>query len=359
MYEYNKQLEALMDANGITKRNYNGNKLKWPKLVMKPSDANAALFNEFKRLALEDCEGKMLVLSKRGTVLKKNGLGVYVNCSNSTIELLCKTYSGNFKLRFTSSFKAIDESGMTGRKAFYTVYDSFLKDGIDLFDYMKDNPYFEKTMIPKPNLTMLAEKDKTYEHVHHLDLHSAYFSGIGIKHPELMKTCERIYAQRNEDDKKFKAAMAMSTGYMESEYCRKNGNGYALANLKRDAVEWTNSMLGKITAELRRQGYEPLLYNTDGIWYIGKDTPMHSEYEGDVLGTYRNDHIDCKFRARGCKAYEYIENGKYHAVLAGECKYDRLKPRDEWEWGDIYRKETAIFKYRYDGEKIIKVNDYE
>ena len=44
--------------------------------------------------------------------------------------------------------------------------------------------------------------------------------------------------------------------------------------------------------------------------------------------------------------YEFIEDGKYTPVVRGKTKLDRVKPRSEWQWGDIFK---------YDANELLKI----
>ena len=89
-------------------------------------------------------------------------------------------------------------------------------------------------------------------------------------------------------------------------------------------------------------------FNTDGIWYQGDI--YHGEGEGDKLGEWSNDHINCLFRSKSNGAYEFIENGQYNAVVRGNTSFDAIEPdRSKWTWGDIYK--SNVLTYTFD-EKI-------
>jgi hypothetical protein len=44
--------------------------------------------------------------------------------------------------------------------------------------------------------------------------------------------------------------------------------------------------------------------------------------------------------------------------VRGRTNYDLIKPRSEWEWGDIYRKEAKpILFYWIEGTGLVDEND--
>jgi hypothetical protein len=102
-------------------------------------------------------------------------------------------------------------------------------------------------------------------------------------------------------------------------------------------------MLSKSLSEL---GYRILAYNTDGIWYQSfTGDAYHDASEGADIGQWKTDHSDCKirFKSRGC--YEYIEDGVYTPVFRGTSSYERIVPRDQWVWGDIYSGELISYRW--------------
>ena len=94
------------------------------------------------------------------------------------------------------------------------------------------------------------------------------------------------------------------------------------------------------------------MINVDGIWYQGEI--YHDEDEGPNIGQWANDHINCKWRAKSSGSYEFIEDGKYYPVVQGCTGYDCVKPRTEWEWGDIYKTGKQLVYYFKDGVGLIE-----
>jgi hypothetical protein len=121
-------------------------------------------------------------------------------------------------------------------------------------------------------------------------------------------------------------------------------HGAAWAHISRDGIKDTNDRLKEITKRLVAAGRVPLCYNTDGVWYLGE--VYHGEGEGKNMGEWENDHINCKIRFKSRGAYEYIENDVYHPVIRGVSSYERVKPKKDWEWGDIYQ--GIINEYSWD-----------
>ena len=341
------------------------NYLKLPVTVLKPNEEGAAKFNEVLHFLRDECHySDTMRFTKSGGIQKKgNPIGYGKRVTRSQFEIVAWIRCGCFRVMLSANYDAVNEGGLNGRQAYWLLKKEFEADGIHLDDYATDTGLAVKQTIESPmiSLTAYAKEGKTYEHVHHLDLHSAYPSGLVANYPEMAKTIERIYAGRKipGQGKRLKLAMDASIGFFQSPYCIINGNGYALANLSKKAIAWTNKTIISITVELLKSGYRPLAYNTDGIWYAKlKDgetiasEPFHGTLEGDGLGRYANDHIDCRIRWKSKGSYEFIENGVCKPVVRGSTRLDFFKPRSEWEWGDIFRADATVFKLSWKGDYV-------
>lgn len=363
------QEKAELNAMGIeTSFNFPRgiNYLEMPSNLMKPTDDNMEKWNQVIDWLENHGYAHSLVFTKSKGLSKAHpGFGFATRDRRSYLEIVAVTRGGSFRVTFTPSFDLLKKYKTTGRKAFHDVLREFERDGIDLMDYATaEGAAIKDIEIDKPyiSVTNSCKAAFTYEHVHHLDLHSAYPSGIAAAHPELKPTIERIYKRRklSDDGKKLKLELDAAIGFMQSEYCVIKGHGYALANLARDGINWCNAKIRDLSKELRGQGYTPLAFNTDGIWYAKlidgesiPSEPMHCSLEGDDLGTYATDHIDCTARWKTKGAYEFIENGVYKPVVRGATRLDKIKSRDEWQWGDIFLKAAEVIVYKLDGDMIV------
>lgn len=363
------RIDARLNEMGIG-HSFETNKLRMSTLALKPDTDGMTAFNSIIEMLEGFGYGQSVRLTKSGGFRKINHCGYAIIKKRAYIELVASTVAGNFRVLFDSKHDVITEGGMSGRQAYQTMSREFKKDGIDLKAYATEDGYFIKQTIEKPkiSITGYVKPGETYDHVHHLDLHSAYPSGLVAYHPELKPTIERVYEQRkaSADGKRLKLALDASIGFFQSEYCKINDEPFALAELSRDAIRWCNRAITKITAELLRQGYAPLGYNTDGIWYAklkdGKavqSEPMHCGYEGSSLGTYANDHADCRIRWKSKGCYEFIENGVYKPVVRGATRLDKMKDRSQWQWGDIFQDAAKILKYSWnaDAHRLIERED--
>ena len=92
--------------------------------------------------------------------------------------------------------------------------------------------------------------------------------------------------------------------------------------------------------------------NTDGIWYAGDVYHPEDGTEGTHLGQWKTDHTDCTLLIKSPACYQYKEDGKVHTVMSGRTKLDRIKNREDWEWGDIYNNDVKVITYKLVNERI-------
>lgn len=363
---YEDDFTKREEFKGMPKCNYfPTNYLRIPKLQLKLSNKNIEMYN--KQIdALKELELPLLERTPSGGIKKWSVFKGYDSrrIGRSGFELTVSTPWTSYRLIIKNNVDENDEAlQLTGRQSFLIIKNEFEKDGIKLMDYSTmSGLYIKETEIEPPMIKVGPELqlDKVYEHVTHLDFHSSYPGGLANKHPEMRKTLERIYEKRktSDNDAKLKLALDASIGFFQSEYCCKDGDKYALANLSRDAINDNNDRIRQVEMELLMAGKTPLLYNTDGIWYLGGPLENGRDY-GKGIGKWENDHFDCTIRVKSKGAYEYIENGKYQPVLRGTTQLDQTKPRNKWVWGDIY-KCGGSYTYNLDeksGKIIQKLED--
>lgn len=251
----------------------------------------------------------------------------------------------------------VDEKrDITGKTAFDKFKEICSHYNIDLNDYAIDKEEGRKIKenFPKPMVAWgphgTAVRDITYKAtdqygIYHIDLNSAFMSGLVANHKEFEGPVSEIYNKRKDDDVIYKGILTHTYGYMQSVY-----TGFKWAHLSKEMVEFTNNYLLDLTKKIEKNGAMVLLYNTDGIWYIGKQ--YHDENEQpNVLGKWKCDHSVSKLRIHGLKAYEYVENDQYKICLAGLSKLDRAKPREEWTWGEYL--EHPLVQFGFSKNRII------
>lgn len=223
--------------------------------------------------------------------------------------------------------------------------------GIDLDDYKIENGLEVKETIPDPYIQMnqrMTKEDEGLTNVHHIDFHNSYPAGLVNNHPEFRPIIEPMYKLRKSNEN-YKNILNYSIGCMQS---KKNPWKAQWAHLAKEAIEDNNHRIDVLALELQMSGRKILGFNTDGIWYQGKI--YHGEGEGDNLGEWHNDHINCLFRSKSKGCYEYIENGEYHPVVRGNTRLDKILDRSQWKWGDIYDEEAEIINYKFkEGEGLV------
>lgn len=237
--------------------------------------------------------------------------------------------------------KKKEEKELSGRSAWTIFKRICLKHGINIEDFKitPEEGLREKERIPAPIIQLGREEyaDVTFDNVHHIDRNSSYSWGIIESFPELRAPLEEIYHQRKEHPE-FKKVLAYLHGVMQSFVLN-----YEYAHISRAANVSNRNWLVKMARKVRNAGGRIILYNTDGFWYEGE--VYHDEDEGKEIGQWKTDHTDCKFRAKSCGAYEFIEDGKYYPVYRGTSSYEKVKSRERWNWGDIYKGEIKHWTF--------------
>lgn len=258
--------------------------------------------------------------------------GFDVRRENSYAEITIVDLDGCWRFQFRRNFLEREISGRTAYLRFEAVCKQF---GIDLqgmFLPDKETGWAVKQTIPKPMIDMRQDLfDIELDNVHHFDIHSAHMAGVAKAFPELEPPIRYCYENR----KKwaiYKHILTHCWGYFQSNH---SPVYYRLAHLSKAGLDYTNSEVQRITKELEDSGRLVIGHNTDGGWYRGEI--YHGANEGKDLGQWSNDIVNATFRAKSAGVYEYIdENGIYHPVFRGRSELDKEKPRENWEWGDIY-----------------------
>jgi SAM-dependent methyltransferase len=272
------------------------------------------------------------------------GCGWDVELSATSAELII-VYEGMWRFLFRSNVKK--EVGMYGWESIDMFSKKCKEYGIDLEDYRIDNGPEVKKTIEKAMIKYGAMGDISnyeIEGAHHIDFHNSYPAGLVNTHPEFEPVVQEFYLGRKENPT-YKAVLNLTIGTFQSIRM----NGAAWAHLAKDAIGDNNRRIRELSNRLLEEGRLPIAYNTDGIWYCGD--VYHGEGEGKGLGQWENDHLNCRirFKSKGC--YEFIENGIYHPVVRGRTTYDRVKPREDWQWGDIFRKDATPYEWAWDWDK--------
>ena len=331
-----KELRRLKHTKSSAKINY----LLIPVSVFDITEEGAKEFNKIylwlKEQNLYTLERTSSGGIKSGPHRKRPAWDIKIN--KICVELTVLLEGCAWRIQFRS--KLPDK--MSGRKAFASFKRMLLKKGIDLESYAIENGPEVKKEIEKPLIGAKREifYNMTFEKVNHIDFHSSYAGGLANTHPEFRDFLNDLYLKREEKEE-YKNILNFSIGFMQSL----TGCNARWAHLSRDAIKNNNERVKNLAERLEKKGRIVISFNTDGIWYKG--AVYHGDGEGEGLGEWHNDHTSCKFRAKSAGAYEFIEDGVYHAVVRGinnDIKTD-------WEWGAIYEKkaEPQLFIFTEEG----------
>lgn len=280
--------------------------------------------------------------------------------SKQYIELTVINFDGCWRIQLAPGKKSseMNPSVLSGSQAYNMFCKKALTYGINLKSdpkYIVDKPTGLKlhNETEKPLIMLSSEKlnkDKTFYKVHHVDFHSSYPAGLVNTHPEFREFINHLYQGRKRNPT-YKDMLNFSIGFMHSNHC-----SFRNAQLSKDAIKDSNDRVKELAKRIILAGGNILLYNTDGFWYQMNE-PYHGDGEGDELGQWHNDHINCKFRAKSRGAYEFIEDGKYYPVVRGYTSLDKIKNREAWVWGDIYQKDAEPIKFIFFKDKgVVKVD---
>lgn len=327
-------------------------KIRIPITVLKFNDEDMKKFNEFITFLMNDEVYEKGIRFCRSGSLPTNSIDSFFNRhkfdivrTTSCIEIYVIGF-WCFRIQFRSVGAADDETNVVyGRQAYRMFIDQCRHNRIDLEkEFAIKNigyAFAIKKTIPIPPVWVDKKYiDQELDNVHHIDLNSSYMSGIYRDFPILRPVIQYFYDGRKEHPE-FKSVLNATTGFFQSRGCN-----YKYSQLAKSAITFNNDYLNYLTKQLEKTGRKVIAKNTDGIWYQGEI--YHDQFEGHNLKQYKNDHINCKIRFKSAGVYEYLENGKYHPVVRGKTPLDDIKPRTEWNWGDIYSEDTKVIKYKYD-----------
>lgn len=261
-----------------------------------------------------------------------------VRVLSASIEMTIIMVEGMWRIQFRTGCGE-DKRPVFGSNAYSKFRNTCEKYGINLDDFAITNgeeikQEFENVMIDLVD----AKVNKVYYGVHHIDFNSSHISGMVEAFPELRPPFEEIYNKRKENAD-YKSVLTHTWGYFQSKII-----GYKFAHISKAGLDYTNRRMREMTQKLRESGRSVLMWNTDGIWYQGD--VYHDEGEGKQLGQWKNDYTDCMWRAASKGKYEFADSeGNYHPVVRGRTRLDKVKERDDWEWGDIYDVRAQVVEY--------------
>lgn len=337
---------------------------KIPITIFDINDAGMIAFNEVFNY-IKSRDDLVQIVRTPGGYISKSRINFIppmydVRHSNAGVEITLLLEEGCWRFQFRYDFTKHEEA-FPGHLAFKKFSQKLQQNGINIWDYKIDNgrdykaanapTYIIRTDEALTNPTEDISKALTWTNVHHIDFHNSFPAGLVNCYPEFRSTVEYFYKNRhiNAD---YKGVLNSTVGILWSN----DFYGACFSKLAIDAVKDNNTRLENLTKQLEDAGRIPLLWNTDGIWYHGDI--YHGPGEGTNLGEWENDHTNCTLRVKSKGSYEFIENGVYTPVVRGRTNLDKIKPREEWQWGDIFSKEAAPLQYGFDYERgVYKVDE--
>ena len=332
------------------------NKYKIPCAIIPCNPDGAARFNRILK-SLYESEYSQITRTPSGGISFERGKyrpPCYdVRRCSACIEATVIDADGMIRVQLRSGFgkETPEEEKITGNQSWKLFIGFCNKHDVHIYDLAlpsKEEGYAIKQQIQRPiiGLERATFRDLTFERCHHLDLNSSHPSGMAEAFPVLRPVIQDIYEHRKES-KRNKALLTHVWGYMQSP-----GVQYRFSHISKAGMDYTCRRVRELRQRLIDERRVPILYNTDGIWYYGD--VYHAEDEGYDLGMWKNDRINCKFRAISNGCYEYQEdNGVYHPVLRSTCALDKVKPRDQWVWGDIKREEASSYLFYWGGGYVL------
>lgn len=336
--------EGIFDGNKILKQD-NIDQKKTKKVHLEFNEEDIAIFNEAYQLCLNS-DMNTIVRNpsggiKQGKCFLGNNYAYDVIQTNSCIKLTI--IKGAKAICYIVGHSMSTDKEEYPSNVWYKFVEELQKDGIDLDTYRlspEEGKEIKKQIQSPPQFFYDQYMHETLYNVHHLDYNSSFPAGLCNTHPEFSLTLNRLYERRKEDESYKRMLAVCVSGCMQSPK-RPWYSGWS--HLCKDARHDNNKRINELAQKLIDSGRVIIGYNTDGIWYQGDI--YHDENEGTALGQWKNDHVNCKFRAKSNGAYEFIEKGEYHPVLRGCTKLDAIKPRDQWKWGDIYAHEATNYEF--------------
>lgn len=342
------------------------NRLKIPVINLKYTEEDVNLFNKVYGEVLAHKDEYSQIISTESGGISYNHKAFKPPCydiilQKASIQLTVCNHYGMFRLLVSDAIDK-DDNEFSGKLCFEKLCNLLKKDGIDMWQYQIDNGKEVKQDIESYIVAYAAEdiSDQVLDNCYHVDFHNSFASGLALTHPEFRPTIEKIHNKRAElkalkqqrpltkdeeyTNSLYKAVLVRSIGYMQSLWHKAKW-----AHLAKDAIKNNNDRIIDLATEITQRGYKPLAFNTDGFWYQDVDNigPYHDLNEGNDIGQWHTDHSCCRIRFKSPGSYEFIEDNKYTPVVRGKTLLDRIKARDNWEWGDIYKSEANVISYEF------------
>lgn len=341
------------DLRGVLKKNHDPYQMPRNSFLM--NDEGVAKFNKIVDYYWELDTIPVCKISSSGRVLNSSMNGTYkpykgMYIANTKIYVYLLNFRGkDWKFVWERDGAIADEIDHISPAQVIKKMTALAKkyDNTDLHDFYVEDGSDRLEEVEKPMIWGDEQYySKTLTKVHHLDINSAYPAGVVANYPQLKNTLQYLFDTRKTHPGN-KLLMNRFIGVCHSVKWGQHANYIDLAIA---AKKWCNDFIKNYIKIFEETGRKVIAINTDGIWYQGEI--YHDENEGTALGQWKNDHVNCTFRMKSGGCYEFMENGQYHPVVRGETRLDKILPREEWSWGDIFRAPVWYYRYTEDGHII-------
>lgn len=189
----------------------------------------------------------------------------------------------------------------------------------------------------------------TVTNCYSLDRNSSFPASMKEVYPGTAPWVDKYYKEKLELKNKYKNGEISKEEYEDFKNLGVMFVGYLKNKVLNRSHAWkkiisnSNMKVHELRKQIEKAGNTILLINTDAIKFRN-----HFNYEdSDELGGFKYEWSDTKMYIKGIKSYAYLDKDKWKIKQSGQCKYDDVKPRDEWTLEDFINNE--------DTEKILHI----
>lgn len=351
--EYYRQLNSLLEGLEVSKTTLKPNRIKIPK-----NSVSVEKFNEILSFCKSNMQEYVTTASGGISFSKKNlssMLESYHYEHGSTWgDITILSSVGNVRITHASTDTSTSDKTapkMTGSAAF-GIFKRLCTDfGLDIESYARNNT--EADAMFRAPLRCHIKDDYLkvwHHHCYHIDFNSSFMSQLAKHYPEFKPVIEHMY-NRRKSEPIYKNVLNNTYGYMMSKWAK-----YRFAHLSRLMVTENNKALEELRQKLLINGYRPLMFNSDGIWYADTKNKgaYHDDNEGVNLGQWKTDYSDCDLLIGSANNYAIVKDGKTEIKKSGQSNLDKVLPRELWKPCLIFQDITNPIIYRYTDDGIIK-----
>ena len=177
-------------------------------------------------------------------------------------------------------------------------------------------------------------------HVWSVDINSAFPYALTHIVPSSKQYIHKLYAKRKVSAKA-KGKLNNAIGAMTSKVTTFLGlPPKALSQLRYEILNWHNDQFQAYVDYFESQGAIILNKRIDSIKFLWphQDRKPRIPNEGTDIGQLKVDFADATYLQISTSKYQYIDptTNKLKVVISGLTSLDRIKPREDWNWDDIF-----------------------